>query len=1595
LQASESEEAPRSETNAPQKLSAARELGEIDSRPDSSGQHESNYEPAIDALCGLVCDEKDREELRSCLVFMCTRSAFTLAFQSSLVTMTNLRRGDVERMDDHELLTFVYSFVDQFKKYMVDPLSQVATVGTEDGSSYYQYYYTDATSSTELMFRDLDDEEVLEEAAAERAQLYQMDDEEVQTEVGMNWAGAASSPSDQDPEELLRQILGEEGMQDMQELADDYERNGDALPLLVPPIRRTGTMREEAARLEEGCLAAGAAGITEETKEATDSTDFLSKGLPRRPTTSSAITGRRSLTPRQLVKDAQTETSVRLPYELSAVQVCEHDEDVALESPFLVHLRHTLPPDHPLMKMNVNDYRELQDVIDDYSVEIQTNVTLVREFDVNRFAVGTNVIVEKPGTEVGYCQYDVLDAAEEKSVMTDTEMRLTGGIVEALSTQARQSTDGQRATRGSVWAKPPPFVPGDRQVISPLQDEETKSTVIQRFLGAREALVEFALRNKAGTEAGKGSAEDQSTSDQLRTTAGNGEDLTLTDLTEVEQLLGISLGASGIASGIGQDQGWGQSEPVAPRGTDQGVQAAELPPSEAIQKEGARSAVLAKFVGALNTQAGGAVVGVTDPIQGVPLFYSGDSHPPASSEALGSLLSDAESLNTLNGVASRAAQDASFSAVACLMDGKPQASEERSLAYFDDFREEMRKTATKEAEALQRTYQITLGPESTASSLPERAKAKSPGPPGAQSPRRGFLSSTRISAYNQASSYRMPSSILGTTRLDASNALSAARHASEPELQVTGSVGGSMVPLAAEDKQVAADSQGLPVPQASVRASTLDKDVLQRLRASSPPQMALQTRLEDRETHARAAAIIRVKSVPARMGVNVIPPVSIITHPRFGPPAISPDRLRPGDPVPVFAFGPRAHVDLVIQKYRPRRPRGQGKSNELLFSPCLVHSSVRFPVDLQGSCSAQTATAAIFNRELTGEERSSNGRAIAEPGLLPRVGETVGYIRVSSWAVQRNVASSERDGAPTQPLLPPVLEQLWSLLGTEPSILCVPTTKEYYVRAPQSCCLRSLAWLLRLIRQIVQARLSTEEATVVRLRDPSQPHLLPDTTRYTISRAPLRRGEAESAWRFTLWWAQNRYGIRRLVAQLMWTLIAGLCYYQYESDEVFLFARMFFDDLGPDFWLSYLDIRRMLSKTLGDNGTSASRTLPKEETIPLDLVPNVIHSLFGNWEEARKVALCESLYSAAREHATAGNRARNNVAASSVVSGQNALPDSIPVCTLCSVSFRAYATFRRTVFQGLQVVFLSTCRCATEAEPMDCGPVNIGDTRWMAKHRLLSEAMFQELCRRVVPVWGSDTVGEMFYAFSAPVSRISELCSSPGGSKRRQDPAPSEEASTATGEDEQQGEASVDTETSGLSDLWSQEALQEALGQDVALEPRAMSVPLFTDLFVSCCLGRFAAVSSSALDASAPTDLKRQVFLASVVHHRLSRMSERIAHLVALQDVSSRARRGAARDPGTGLSLPAPIERCKRCRTQLGVAAADLLAYDPSSALSAMRSALGMLVDAVAESKPEVASLAIGGALMAVSSYLDAGDDASKGKSGCKETAMSPPVLAG
>lgn len=341
--------------------------------------------------------------------------------------------------------------------------------------------------------------------------------------------------------------------------------------------------------------------------------------------------------------------------------------------------------------------------------------------------------------------------------------------------------------------------------------------------------------------------------------------------------------------------------------------------------------------------------------------------------------------------------------------------------------------------------------------------------------------------------------------------------------------------------------------------------------------------------------------------------------------------------------------------------------------------------------------------------------------LIPKPGDTVLYIRNSALTI-RNSES--------KPILPTILQLLQEIsphrceIFTIESGCTIDTIHRTYIKIPiNNAYLKSSAWTLKLIRDIYNSRLNIDESYVV-LKEPVEHVLtvfLPNNDQpesknnsgndindksnvlYSSSQnrffnfgtihGSLSRQEAESLPHFLLYYAKNKYGVNNIVAPLLWSLIISVCYHQYDNAEIYLFARFLFGDLDFDFYLTYLDIQRVLGGVHRDE-------------IDLSEIPEILHTILPNWSGKRRYSLCESIYSC--------NFVQHNKQRSTLSNMH-----------LSQMILIAYGGYRRPIFESLTLVWSK-----------------------ITAENFLTEASFRELCDTCLTLLNFNSVTEAFYAFS-------------------------------------------------------------------------------------------------------------------------------------------------------------------------------------------------------------------------------------------------------
>ncbi|TNJ29227.1 hypothetical protein GMRT_11970 [Giardia muris] len=468
--------------------------------------------------------------------------------------------------------------------------------------------------------------------------------------------------------------------------------------------------------------------------------------------------------------------------------------------------------------------------------------------------------------------------------------------------------------------------------------------------------------------------------------------------------------------------------------------------------------------------------------------------------------------------------------------------------------------------------------------------------------------------------------------------------------------------------------------------------------------------------HTPTAQVVKSTSVATptcrlypRLGLN---PLSLMCDPLDVPQS---DQLR-------LAMKP---TESIMGRFRPAELELLLQGTPSVLYPCVLTQHVNMQTDFNLNSPLQKVTFSevqqLQNLVQAGANRDGLhvSTVATKRGLLPRVGGICTHIRRSALNVKAPALS--------QPL--PLIFQLVQDLSPRKCEFIVaaahsPGAPESYISIPSNnACMKSLAWTLRLIRTILLARISMDEASLA-VKSSAE-----GTVTYTnagngttesreLTRAfefehlpgALMRLEAESLPYFIVHYAETKYGMRSIVATLLWSLIVSVVYYQYENQEVHLFARLLFGDLDYDYYLTYLDLLRMVR---GEYASTLSTHL-SECSVSLNVVPDLVAGALPNWDAKRQYSLLDTILT----YATADNRGTK----------------TIPFWALASLILSAYGNYRRLVFQNVTMIW----------------------SRYNA-HDYLDEGGFRELCDLALGQFRFNTITSIFYAFTA--STEAELAS--------------------------------------------------------------------------------------------------------------------------------------------------------------------------------------------------------------------------------------------
>lgn len=685
-------------------------------------------------------------------------------------------------------------------------------------------------------------------------------------------------------------------------------------------------------------------------------------------------------------------------------------------------------------------------------------------------------------------------------------------------------------------------------------------------------------------------------------------------------------------------------------------------------------------------------------------------------------------------------------------------------------------------------------------------------------------------------------------------------------------------------------------------------------------------------------------------------PVGSVPHPRYG--SLTYMQANPLNITPYCYFLMQTTLDKIFAKYTLSTSSNQTSllqmqessddkvlkpantaTRQIMCSPCLLSSRVKFHKDLAATSALQKATINQIDTELKRTQDASMGSPIVKPlakqpaTLLPTVGDQVSFVRLSSaslhYASDRGMLDVDKGAGSSHDLMAPIdsLPIIFKLLEqvtlTPTQIVTSLVSKQAYIRIPITACyLKSLIWTLKIIRMVLYKRqIATETIIIARHDEHKAEHLVEKnllttsvgaapmadehiTTAYEFMLVPgeLCREDAESLPHFLVYWCKSRYGLRSLVSSLLYCIIANVIFYQYENDEVYLFARMLFNDLDNDYFLAYLDLRRslQLNTYVADSAKELrDATINILEPIPITSIESLLSVMFTNWERARREDLAASIIGSVYDRRTRSAEQYREL--------------TIPFSRVVAIIFYAYSSFRKTLYQALQTILLHFGR--------EHGCVN-----------RINEAAFRELCSHTIKQWNSEVIAEQFYSFS----QIEEI--PPSAALIR--PAPSASSVTQL----------ADKPTALIPQDNDAELVRKQTAQ------RLMDTDNFIDMFVSNQLGRFLTLSTDILETSVDSEVKRSIYITMRLFDRLKSLSEEASKQLMCEDILN----GTARRVGV----------IRKMKDNLAVVASDITCYDHHHALLSIKHAIDTILVGLLEVDVDSVSAALGGAITSLEEYF-------------------------
>ncbi|KAH0576922.1 hypothetical protein SS50377_20268 [Spironucleus salmonicida] len=324
-------------------------------------------------------------------------------------------------------------------------------------------------------------------------------------------------------------------------------------------------------------------------------------------------------------------------------------------------------------------------------------------------------------------------------------------------------------------------------------------------------------------------------------------------------------------------------------------------------------------------------------------------------------------------------------------------------------------------------------------------------------------------------------------------------------------------------------------------------------------------------------------------------------------------------------------IDRLYYKYLPL----EQEVKTSLFAPCIISYIEQSELI---NAQLQDCTKQLFINEINIHNSKQQCYLDEEDklrqvqSLLPKIGQSVGFVRLSACSVLS------------------ITPKLFLALQDLQKIQFINLKDQQFIVIPMSQVqLKTELWINKLVDQIIKDRLNTSISQISQIAQQSDVVNVQEGN-FEVVPGQIQSKQAMSIGLYTLHWALQKYGVKSLALSLVWNMIANLCYYQYHNQKIYIFARLFFDDLQDDYQEIYFDLVNNLS----------------QDPVLIDQVPKVISLLVPSFSVQRS----QSFYS--------------SLIAISYIQNNDKYVD---FALFSSLLLFAYGSFRKSSFQALIQIF--------------------------------------------------------------------------------------------------------------------------------------------------------------------------------------------------------------------------------------------------------------------------------------------------------------------